>query len=98
MEEMLAAEAAKRWPHLGTSPILAYSCYKEHIEENHEDPVERDCSFIYKVGVYAILDGNKMDYADVYVGVQRDPRDSPSEKFSLPRNRGESRGSLCTPT
>ncbi|KKM83681.1 hypothetical protein LCGC14_1306930 [marine sediment metagenome] len=89
MQEMLKAEAAKHWPHLGTTPTLAFPVYREHIEKNHKDPVGHNCSFFYKVGVYAVLDGNKMDYADVYIGIQRDPEDPPRLLGRLDFSDGE---------
>lgn len=56
---------------------MAYDGYEEDVEEHYNEFIERGCSYIYKVGAFAVMDGNKFDYAYVFFGIQRSKSDNP---------------------
>lgn len=72
MEEFLRSKVPQE-PYPRSVPNV--EIYKEDIEERYEAFSECDCSYIYKVATLSIIDGNKCDFAKVYLGYQRD-RDS----------------------
>ncbi len=48
---------------------LEYEVYKEDVEPNYQKFIECDCSWIHKVGVLALIDGNKFDFCTLFIGV-----------------------------
>jgi hypothetical protein len=50
--------------------------YSEDVESNYNKSWgyggDIDCSYIYKVGVLAVIDGNKSDYAKFFIACERD--------------------------
>ena len=54
------------------TPLMEYGKYQEDIEEHYTEFIERGCPYIYKVGAYAEIDGNKFDYAYIYLGMERE--------------------------
>ena len=66
LKEFLQAKAKELNP-LRTS--LEYETYKEDVETNYRQFIEKDCSWLYKVGVLALIDGNKWDFCTLFIGV-----------------------------
>lgn len=56
---------------------------------NGDDWLKKRTSYIWKVAVLAVTDGNKCDYADVFIGHQRDPKREPEIIGQLSWGEGE---------
>ena len=48
---------------------LEYEVYKEDVEPSYKQYLEKDCSYLHKVGVLALIDGNKFDFCTLFIGV-----------------------------
>ncbi len=66
LERFIRAKAKELRPHRTT---LEYEVYKEDVEPNYKEFLERDCSYLHKVGVLASIDGNKFDFCTLFIGV-----------------------------
>lgn len=54
--------------------------YAEHVNPDAikgEDWLTNGTSYIWKVGVYGVVDGNKADWCSLYIGHQRSKTDAP---------------------
>ncbi len=48
---------------------LEYEVYREDVEPNYQQAIEKECSWLHKVGVLALIDGNKWDFCTLFIGV-----------------------------
>lgn len=65
--EMFLREKAKELHPMRTT--MEYEVYKEDVEPNYQRFIEKDCSWLHKVGVLALIDGNKFDFCTLFIGV-----------------------------
>lgn len=54
-------------------PIVCYSEDVNHDAANGDAWLERGTSYVWKVGVLSVVDGNKRDWGYLFIGHQRDP-------------------------
>lgn len=60
--------------------IKPYGSYQEDVNPDAikgDDWLKKGTSYIWKVGVFCVADGNKTDWIDVYIGVKRDEESYP---------------------
>lgn len=77
LERFLREHAEPRWEDWCFGP--AYQ-YREDVNPDAADGtwLDKRTSYIYRVGVLAVIDANKCDFVEVHIGHQRDP-DAPYE-------------------
>jgi len=66
LEKLLRRKAKELNPRRTT---LEYEVYKEDVEPDYQKHLEKDCSWLHKVGVLALIDGNKLDFCTLFIGV-----------------------------
>lgn len=78
LQSFLYAEARKIRPYLFETGALTIERYLQNVNEDALSDVWLDngTSYIWKVGVLTIIDGNKRDWAYAFIGHHREPNRS----------------------
>lgn len=91
MKEFLLVQAGKSDAAIEElRPLIKYS---ENIEEVYHRSWglkgDLDVSWVWKIAVLALIDSNKWDWAEVYIGWQHDPKSEPVYLGRLSFHSGE---------